>query len=190
MDSLSYTRTRTQEICHEQRTVAEYSCTTQSVLTGAVPKSCPAGTRLINTASLLAGGPWVDKYMLLRVTCQEQNRLRIQWATSVSGVEFDNHIVYGITYMSVDTTISLFAFQTSDWTPAGGVCMPPWDNGVPNLFKVTCNAYQCSYTLRTQRGGSCPLSEYLLPQTTGVSDIQFEGVFGTLNECSTYENSR
>lgn len=183
-ETVTAARTRSVETCREKRTETVQSCATQALLTGVAPSSCPAGTRLVNNASYL--GPYWDPYALLRVTCEANNGLHIQWASSVSGTEFDNAQLYGSTWMAVDTHITLNAFQTSDWTPAGLVCLPQYANGVTNLFKVSCTGSTCTYDMLAPPGGGCPWST-IGPTTSGSADISYEGIITTLNNCASYE---
>jgi len=184
LNDITSTRTKPTEICEEKRTNEVYSCATEAVLAGAVPTHCPAGTQLVNTASYL--GPYSDPYALLRVTCEANDTLHIQWSSSVSGTEFDNAEVYGFTWMSVDTTINLNAFESSDWTPSGYVCLPAFAKGLYNYFKSTCDGSVCTYSIKTTAGGSCAWSS-IAPTMSGIANVAYDGVFNYIDQCTGYE---
>lgn len=186
LNDITAPRTKPTELCEEKRTTATYACTSEAVLVGATPTHCPDGTRLVNTAAYL--GPYNDPYALLRVTCGTNDTLHIQWSTSISGTEFDNASIYGSTIMAVDTTIQLNPFNSSDWTSAGKVCAPGYDNGLTNYFKSTCDGTTCTYTMKTTAGGNCAWSS-IAPVTSGTANVAYDGVFNYIDQCTSYENA-
>ena len=175
MNNISYTRTRTQEICHENRLTAEYGCTTQSILTGVTPSACPAGTVLIDKFGPNACNYCSDNFQTYRVTCEANNQVRIRWYTAYYSGEEVSKVV--------DKYVTVKAFESS-YSELGPFCF----NGSGTVpFQVTCSGTSCSYTAWIT--GNCNGAKVGLRET-GSAAVNFDGIFTTLNECSQYESAR
>lgn len=172
---LTSTRTRTQEVCHEKRLTATYGCTTQSVLVGVAPSYCAPGTVLVNTFGPNACSYCIDNYQTYRVTCQANNQVRIRWWTALSnGAEYSQ---------VVDRTVTVNAFENS-YRELGPFC---YDRSGTVPFQVICNGSSCTYT--TWITGNCNGARMGLREV-GVANVNYDGIFSTLNNCSTYEAAR
>ncbi len=175
MEDISYTRTRTQEVCHESRVTAEYSCQTRSVVSGVVPKSCPAGTVLVDKFGPNACPQCSDNYQKYKLTCEQNNQVRVRWYTAYSnGAD---------AYKIVDKTVVAKAFENS-YAELGPFCQ---DGSGTVPFQVACSATACTYT--TWITGNCNGATMKFRET-GSAGINYEGEYMTVNECTEYEAAR
>lgn len=172
---MTLTRTRTQEICHEKRLTATYGCTTQSVLVGVAPSYCAPGTVLVNQFGPNACSYCIDNYQTYRVSCEANNQVRIRWWTARSNGQEYSQVV--------DRTVTVSAFENS-YRELGPFC---YDRSGTVPFQVVCNGTSCTYT--TWITGNCNGAKMGLREI-GVANVSYDGIFSTLNNCSTYESAK
>ncbi|WP_144267340.1 hypothetical protein [Comamonas thiooxydans] len=175
MEKVSYTRTRTTEICHEDRLSAEYSCQTTSEVGGFSANQCPAGAVLVDTFGPNTCWDCTDSYQYFKVTCAGGDRIHLYWWTATPSGALHSPVV--------DMTVEASPFAT------GEVTLPPFcANKTGNTFYSTqCDSDQCKYTVWVT--GFCPGGEMEF-SATAIAPISKEPIYVTTNACTAYENAQ
>jgi hypothetical protein len=177
MEEIHSERTRSKEICREQRTTAQYECSTAAAIDPNKPPQpyCPAGSVLINTFSPNACHDCIDNWQYFKVTCGSNNQVNIYWVTATP-----NGAVYS---PIVNRTITMKPFE-SGTNYLGAFCA---DGSGTVPFQVRCDGVDCQY--KAWITGNCNGSIYGLA-ATGQAKIGYAVSYTYNNACSAYEEAK
>lgn len=142
IDHLSYTRTRTQEICHETRSSAEYACTTSGSVSS---PGCVAGQPCVRVSTCTVGQQYavqmVDTSGMSNDDCQGGDYVSARWTCSLDDAPT---ISMGTNHDGGWETSAVVPNNGSALVSIDGTCYGKFEN------QTACVNGQCSgqYTMR------------------------------------------